>query len=70
MPDVDGIEVVSELLKRRYAGGLILVSSGDLQVLNMARMIASESGLNLLGTLIKPLQQDELRQVLQGIVTD
>lgn len=66
MPEMDGFEMLVELTKRGYTGGVILASSGDLAILNMARVIAKESGLNLLGAFAKPLQRDTLRQALQG----
>ena len=66
MPDIDGIEFMAELAKRSYRGGVILVSGGDSQTLSVARLLAVENGLNVLGALTKPLQQDELRDVLFG----
>jgi CheY-like chemotaxis protein len=64
MPDKDGIEYVAELAARGYRGGLILVSGGDAHMLSLARQIAVESGLNVLGAFTKPLQQHELHQAL------
>jgi CheY-like chemotaxis protein len=66
MPNKDGIEFVAELANRSYGGGLILLSSGDSQMMAIARQIAVESGLNVLGAFAKPLQQDVLRQLLVG----
>ena len=59
VPEKDGIEFVGELAKRRYTGGVILVSGGDAQMLALARLIAVTSGLNVLGAFAKPLQQHE-----------
>ena len=64
MPDKDGIECVAELAARGYRGGLILVSGGDAHMLSLARQIAVESGLNVLGVFTKPLQQRALHQAL------
>ena len=64
MPDKDGFEFMAELAKRSYRGGVILVSGGDSQTLSVARLLAVENGLNVLGALTKPLQQDELRSML------
>ena len=66
MPERDGIEFVGELAKRRYPGGVILISGGDAQMLALARQIAVASGLNLRGAFTKPLQQEQLRQALSG----
>jgi response regulator of citrate/malate metabolism len=64
MPDQDGIELMGALAERGYQGGVILVSGGDSQMLAMARQIAMESGLKVLGAFTKPLQLDELKQAL------
>ena len=64
MPDKDGIEFVAGLATRGYGGGLILVSGGDVQMLAVARLIAVQSGLNVLSALTKPLQQEALQQVV------
>jgi response regulator of citrate/malate metabolism len=64
MPDKDGIEFVAGLATRGYGGGLILVSGGDVQMLAVARLIAVQSGLNVLAALTKPLQQEALQQVV------
>ncbi len=66
MPNQDGIELMGELAKRGYRGGVVLVSGGDGQMLSIAHQIAVESGLNVLGVISKPLQQDALQQVLFG----
>ena len=66
MPDIDGIEFMAELAKRSYRGGVILVSGGNSQTLSVAHQIAVANGLNVLGAFSKPLQQDELRDVLFG----
>lgn len=64
MPNKDGIEFVGELVKLRYQGGVILVSGGDAQMLDMARQIAMQSGLKVLGAFAKPLLQDVLREAI------
>jgi CheY-like chemotaxis protein len=55
MPDMDGIEFVAVLAKQRYRGGLILVTGGHSDMLEVAQDIATMSGLRVLGTFIKPL---------------
>ena len=66
MPQSDGIELVNALAQRQYAGGLVLVSGGDGQFLVIAKRIARFHGLNLLGSLTKPLRTDALAQILFG----
>ena len=60
MPEMDGIELVGELARRRYPGGVILVSGGDNRMLSVARRLAAGSGLNVLGAFAKPLPQDQI----------
>lgn len=64
MPEADGLEFVAELAKRRYPGGVILVTGGNSQMLALTHQIAVESGLNVLGAFFKPLQQQQLSQAL------
>jgi CheY-like chemotaxis protein len=64
MPVQDGFEFMAELAKRSYRGGVILVSGGNSQTLSAAHLLAVANGLNVLGALTKPLQQDKLRAML------
>ena len=65
MLEKDGIEIVSALAERKFAGGLILISGGDGQFLKIARTIAIKSGLDVLGPLIKPFNEDALAHYLK-----
>jgi CheY-like chemotaxis protein len=64
MPDMDGIEFVTDLIKRNYPGGLILVTGVMQEVLEAAKLIATTNGIKVLGTFIKPIQQDSLRKAM------
>jgi CheY-like chemotaxis protein len=66
MPESDGIELVTALAERRFGGGLVLVTGGDTQYLVIAKRIARFHGLNLLGSLTKPLRVDALSEALFG----
>ena len=56
MPVMDGIEVLNELGNRNYAGGVILVTAGDLTIMEIATKLALRgSKLKLLGAFPKPL---------------
>ena len=65
MPKKDGIEVASGLVARRYAGGLILLSGGNPDIILMAQSLAIGGGLNLLAVLLKPLDVQALAQALR-----
>lgn len=64
MPDMDGIEFVNQLSRLNYQGGVILISAADAQILQLARQIAVESGLNLLAAFAKPFQKETLAAAL------
>jgi CheY-like chemotaxis protein len=66
MPQSDGIELVNALAQRHYGGGLVLVSGGDSQFLVIAKRVARFHGLNLLGSLTKPIRTEALAEALFG----
>ena len=55
MPDIDGIEVISELGKRQCQSSIFLMSGFDSELLNSAKHIAVEYGLKIVETVNKPM---------------
>ncbi len=64
MPDMDGIEFIAELVKRQFKGGLVFVSGVNRDMLEVAEFLASQKGIRVLATFVKPIQPDALRKVL------
>lgn len=64
MPDMDGIEFIAELNRRRYRGGLILMTGVNLDMLDVALDIATLHGLRVLGCFTKPLKRELLGRAL------
>lgn len=64
MPEKDGIEIVGALVKRKFTGGLILLTGADAQFLHIAKTIAISNGLNYLGWLGKPFNDEALASAL------
>ena len=64
MPEMDGVEVIRHLADLNYSGCLILVSGEDQRILETAHGIAEMRGLNLVGSLTKPLSVDSLCELL------
>ncbi len=64
MPEMDGIEVIRHLADIDYSGGVILVSGEDQRILETANSIAEGRGLNLIGSLTKPVSVESLSQLL------
>lgn len=67
MPDMDGIEFLSELAKKGYQGGIILVSGLDVTMMSIAQEVALGDGLKLLGAYTKPVPQSVLAQALMRV---
>lgn len=60
MPGMDGIEVIRQLANDGFSGGIILVSGVDKRVLKTAESLAEARGLNVIGSLCKPMPVHEI----------
>lgn len=60
MPEMDGIEFLAVLVKKRFKGGLILITGVDPDILGVAQNIAELQGLQVLGCFTKPLSMINL----------
>lgn len=66
MPNKDGIEIVNALVERKFSGGLILMSGSDPSMVHIAQLIAVKGEIKILATLLKPLNQRALADLLHG----
>ncbi len=64
MPDMDGIEFLEQLAKRRYVGAVILVSGAHAEMLDIVQDVARADGIKVLGALTKPLRLQALSQMM------
>lgn len=64
MPEVDGIEIIRFLAEINCDAHLILMSGFDSGVLHSAEKLAAEHGLNLTGSLTKPISPSKLSKLL------
>ncbi|MDT8452057.1 MAG: EAL domain-containing response regulator [Gammaproteobacteria bacterium] len=64
MPEMDGIEVIRHLAAIDYSSGIVLFSGENQRILETAHSIAEARGLNLLGSLTKPVSVESLYQML------
>ena len=65
MPGMDGIELTCQLRERYLADHLIVVSARDPRLLEIIESMAGElAAINLLGTLLKPVQPEALAHLL------
>lgn len=64
MPEMDGIEFLAALAKKKYAGCVVLVSGMNIEVLRVAQTLALTEGIHLLGSFEKPIRRDTLASIL------
>jgi response regulator of citrate/malate metabolism len=64
MPHTDGFQFMGQLSKRKYTGGVIVVSGQRAQVLQSADLMAQLYDLNILGTLEKPVNPAALARAI------
>lgn len=64
MPQMDGIQVLHRLAKAGFKYPIILLSGFDEGALKVARDFASNTQLNVLSTLTKPVDIDVLEMLL------
>lgn len=69
MPEMDGVEFVRHLVRLKYAGGLVLVSGESSRTRQAVEQLAHAHGLQIVGTLGKPVATESLRRVLNATVT-
>lgn len=60
----DGVDVLQHLAERRFCGDVILISAASDAILDTARAIGRDLGLNVLGGLRKPLALDRLESLI------
>ena len=67
MPVVDGLALLSHLAAEKCTAHIILISGADRTVVEAARRIAIERGLDVTTALTKPIRVAELTQALTAI---
>jgi len=67
MPGMDGVEFIRELSKRQWPGQLFIVSLEAESVVRSSARLAQMSGIDLKGSLRKPVKLQQLIEVLNGM---
>lgn len=65
MPGMDGVELLRYLERTGYAGGLVLFSGEHARTLQAVGQLAKALGLDLLGTIGKPVSREALQALLE-----
>lgn len=66
MPDMGGAEMMRHLASRQFQGSIILVSGADADTIMVAQELAKTRGLDVLGSISKPLTKQALAEALAG----
>jgi CheY-like chemotaxis protein len=64
MPEMDGAGFVRHLARKNFSGGVILISSTAVEILDIVMNLASAQRLNVLGSLPKPFPPEDLVALL------
>jgi EAL domain-containing protein (putative c-di-GMP-specific phosphodiesterase class I)/signal transduction histidine kinase/DNA-binding response OmpR family regulator len=67
MPDMDGVEFIRHLARRKFQGSLILISGEDLRILRTVEKLAIEHDLQVLGVLEKPASPAKIGELLDSL---
>jgi EAL domain-containing protein (putative c-di-GMP-specific phosphodiesterase class I)/FixJ family two-component response regulator len=67
MPDMDGIQLLRRLADMEAKCGIVLVTGVDRRTIASAEQYALKRGLNVMGTLQKPFQPEDLLRKLQSV---
>jgi EAL domain-containing protein (putative c-di-GMP-specific phosphodiesterase class I)/CheY-like chemotaxis protein len=70
MPDMDGIELVRHLAKRKVNPAIAFVSGVQSGGLRAAEALARAYGLRTLGCVAKPVSKDELQRILDQMLIE
>ncbi len=65
MPEMDGVEFISQLAEQQLAKAIVVASGMEASILNTVETMARAYGLQVLGTLAKPVTSDGLAGVLE-----
>jgi len=70
LPGMDGVEFIGHLADRRLARSIVVASAMDSALIGTVELIAQASGLQVLGSVEKPLSAGKLAAVLSNFHAD
>jgi CheY-like chemotaxis protein len=66
LPGMSGVDMLRSLAERTYAGAVLLVSDADDDTLSVAKGMARYRGLNVIGSIAKPMTLQSLELALNS----
>ncbi len=67
MPNVDGIQLLSQLSQLDYKGYVVIMSGVSTQIISSVESLAKTYGLNYIGTLLKPIHELDFQYIIDKI---
>jgi DNA-binding response OmpR family regulator len=67
LPDVDGVELLRFLATIKCRAKILIISGFDARVLETSGRLGEARGLNIVGTLMKPVRAAELRAAIEAL---
>ncbi len=65
MPEMDGIEVLNELVKKGPVLPIILITGNDTSSLRSASMLARAYSLDIIASIVKPIRLDYFKNIIE-----
>ena len=67
MPNVDGIQLLSQISQLDYKGYVVIMSGVSTQIISSVESLAKKYGLNYIGTLLKPIHELDFQYIIDKI---
>ncbi len=67
MPNVDGIQLLSQISALEYKGYVVIMSGVSTQIISSVESLAKTYGLNYIGTLLKPIHELDFQYIIDKI---
>ncbi len=67
MPNVDGIQLLSQISELDYKGYVVIMSGVSTQIISSVESLAKTYGLNYIGTLLKPIHELDFQYIIDKI---